>query len=78
MTGVSLGWLQGTVKLAEPEVVVALLATTLGAEPETRDGGTRWYAESVTIGLHALAAWAPRSRPEAVETYLEVRSRSDE
>jgi hypothetical protein len=73
MTGVGLGWLQGTVKRADPERVLALLAGTIGSEAEGRFGGTRWYSESATIGPHALAAWAPRNRPEAVETYFEVR-----
>ncbi len=73
MTGVGLGWLQGTVKRVEPAEVVALLGAALGSEPEARAGGTRWYAESVTLGLHAMAAWAPRSRPELGETYFEVR-----
>jgi hypothetical protein len=73
MTGVGLGWLQGTIKRVEPQQVLALLALAIGSEAEDRPGGTRWYSESATIGLHALAAWAPRNRPDAVETYFEVR-----
>jgi phage replication initiation protein len=73
MTGVGLGWLQGTIKRVEPQQVLALLAHAIGSEAEDRPGGTRWYSESTTIGLHALAAWAPRNRPDAVETYFEVR-----
>lgn len=73
MTGVGLGWLQGTVKRADPLSVVALVASAIGSEAEARAGGTRWYSESVTIGPHALAAWSPRSRPEVVETYFEIR-----
>ena len=50
-----------------------MLSQTIGSEVEDRPGGTRWYSESATIGLHALAAWVPRNRPDAVETYFEVR-----
>jgi hypothetical protein len=72
MTRAGLGWLQGTVKKVDPSEVIALLAATIGWESEARPGGTRWYSESVTIGLHVLVAWAPRDRPDAVETYFEV------
>jgi hypothetical protein len=73
MTGAGLGWLQGTVKKADPKVIVALLANAVGSEPEARAGGTRWYSESATIGLHALVAWGPRNRPDVAEAYFEVR-----
>jgi Replication initiation factor len=73
MTGVGLGWLQGTIKWVKPQQVLHLLSDAIGSEAEDRPGGTRWYSESATIGLHALAAWAPRNRPDAVETYFEVR-----
>jgi len=73
MTGVGLGWLQGTIKWVQPQQVLALLSHAIGCEAEDRPGGTRWYSESATIGLHALSAWAPRNRPDAVETYFEVR-----
>jgi Replication initiation factor len=72
MTGVGLGWLQGTVRRKAPERVVELLRGAVGAEPEGRGGGTHWYAESVRVGPHALVAWEPRRRPEAAETYFEV------
>jgi DNA relaxase NicK len=72
MTGAGLGWLQGTVRNTAPEPVIALLGAAFGADPEIRSGGTHWYAESMSIGLHALVAWAPRARPEAAETYFEV------
>ena len=73
MTGVGLGWLQGTIKSVEPQQVLALLSHVIGSEAEDRPGGTRWYSESATIGLHALAAWASRNRPDAVETYWRLR-----
>ena len=73
MTGVGLGWLQGTVKRAKPESIVALVAGVIGSEPEARAGGTRWYLESVTIGPNVLMAWSPRNRPDVAETYFEVR-----
>lgn len=41
MTGVGLGWLQGTVKKVDPQRIVALLASALGSESEARAGGTR-------------------------------------
>jgi hypothetical protein len=72
MTGVGLGWLQGTVRSNAPDRVVELLGGALGADPEARSGGTRWYGESVSVGPHALVAWAPRTRPEAAETYVEA------
>jgi hypothetical protein len=72
MTGAGLGWLQGTVKKVDPWEVIALLAAAIGWESEARPGGTRWYSESVTIGLHVLVAWAPRNRPDAAEVYFEV------
>lgn len=73
MTGVGLGWLQGTSKRADAEHILSLLAGVIGSEAETRLGGTRWYAESATVGLNVLVAWAPRNRPDAAETYFEVR-----
>ncbi len=73
MTGVGLGWLQGTTKYADAEHILALLAAVIGFEAEVRPGGTRWYAESATVGPNTLVAWAPRNRPEAIETYFEVR-----
>ena len=73
MTGVGLGWLQGTTKKADQVHVLSVLSAASGAEPEPRPGGTRWYAESATVGLHALVAWSPRSRPNIAETYVEVR-----
>ena len=50
-----------------------LLAGVVGSESETRPGGTRWYVESATVGLHTLVAWTPRKPPNATETYFEVR-----
>jgi len=73
MPGAGLGWLAGTVKHVDPQDVVALLAKAIGWEPETRAYGNRWYSESVSIGSDVLVFWAPRSRPDAVETYFEVR-----
>jgi hypothetical protein len=73
MTGVRLGWLQGTTKKADQVHVLSLLTMALGIEPEPRPGGTRWYAESATVGLHTLVAWSPRSRPNIAETHVEVR-----
>jgi hypothetical protein len=72
MTGAGLGWLEGTVKRVDPALVVACLASAIGAESQTRAGGTRWYLESVAVGPHALAAWGPRKRPDAVETHFLV------
>jgi Replication initiation factor len=73
MTGVGLGWLQGTTKRADAEFMLALLVEEIGCEAEVRPGGTRWYAESATVGANTLVAWAPRSRPNGTETYFEVR-----
>ncbi len=73
MTGVGLGWLQGTTKQADAEHILGLLAEVIGCEAEVRPGGTRWYAESATVGANTLVAWAPRNRRNATETYFEVR-----
>jgi hypothetical protein len=73
MTGAGLGWLQGTLTRVDPAWVVALLSDAVNDAPEVRAGGTRWYSESMTVGPHVMAAWAPRKRPEVVETYFEVR-----
>jgi hypothetical protein len=73
MTGVGLGWLQGTVKGADPERVKGLLVGAIGSEVEARPGGTRWYSESATVGPDVLVAWPPRNRPDAAEVYFEVR-----
>jgi Replication initiation factor len=73
MTGVGLGWLQGTVWYADRTLVVSVLEAHLWCDAGARFGGTRWYAESVSIGPHALAAWSPRDRPDVPETYFEVR-----
>src|SRR5689334_24455104 len=73
MTGVGLGWLQGTTRKADQVYVLSLLSSAVGAEAEPRPGGNRWYAESATVGPHTLVAWSPRSRPNVGETYVEVR-----
>jgi hypothetical protein len=73
MTGAGLGWLQGTLPRVDPGWVIALLSDSVDEAPVARSGGNRWYSESTTVGPHVLAAWAPRTRPEAVETYFEVR-----
>jgi hypothetical protein len=73
MTGAGLGWLQGTLGQVDPAWVVALLSDAVNEMPAMRAGGNRWYSESMTVGPHVMAAWAPRTRPEAVETYFEVR-----
>jgi hypothetical protein len=73
MTGVGLGWLQGTTKTADNLHVLSLLSAATGAEQEPRPGGTRWYAESAMVGRHTLVAWSPRNRPDVAETYVEVR-----
>lgn len=73
MTGVGLGWLQGTTKHGDPEYILGLLAQSIGCQADARPGGTRWYGESATVGPNTLVAWAPRSRPNATETYFEVR-----
>jgi hypothetical protein len=72
MTGAGLGWLEGTLRGKGPEYVFELLGDALGAEPEVRGWGTRWYAESASVGPNALVAWSPRKRREAVETHLQV------
>ena len=73
MTGAGLGWLQGTVRHVDAKLIRELLADALGSRPEPRMRGTRWYEESATIGQHVLVAWAPRSQPDRLETYFEVR-----
>lgn len=72
MTGVGLGWLQGTTRHQTHEFVVEQLHRALGVQAEPRTGGTRWYSESMTVGMHALVAWAPRAHPDLAETYFEV------
>jgi DNA relaxase NicK len=73
MTRAGLGWLQGTVRGADPEKVQALVASTVAESAEARPGGTRWYSESATVGEAILLAWSPRKQPDRAEVYFEVR-----
>jgi hypothetical protein len=72
MTGVGLGWLQGTTRTSDELHVLSLLTAATGAEQEPSPGGTRWYTESATVGPHIRVAWSPRNRPDVAETYVEV------